>query len=109
LNKKLKALARKSALSYKAKDNGITIVENFTLDTPKTKQYLDILKNLKVDNKKSLVVLAESNKNIYLSSRNLGGTKVVIASELNTYDILNANNLVLDEGSLTIIENILTK
>jgi large subunit ribosomal protein L4 len=109
LNKKLKALARKSALSYKAKGNGITIVENFSLDTPKTKQYLEILKNLKVDNKKSLVVLAESNKNIYLSSRNLGGTKVVTASELNTYDILNANNLVLDEGSLTIIENILTK
>ncbi|MBX7182651.1 MAG: 50S ribosomal protein L4 [Bacteroidia bacterium] len=109
LNKKLKALARKSALSYKAKGNGITIVENFSFDAPKTKQYLEILKNLKVENKKSLVVLAESNKNIYLSSRNLGGTKVVTASELNTYDILNANNLVLDEGSLTIIENILTK
>ncbi len=109
LNKKLKVLARKSALSYKAKDNGITVVEKFDFAAPKTKLYLDFLKNFNILDKKSLVVLAESNKNLYLSSRNLGGTKVINVSELSTYDILNATNLVLEEGSLTIIESILSK
>ncbi len=107
LNNKVKRLARVSALSYKAKNNGITVLEDFSFDTPKTKKYLELLKNLNLSDKKTLVVLGESNKNVYLSSRNLERTKVVIASELNTYDILNATNLVLSESSLKQIESIL--
>lgn len=108
LNKKVKQLARMSALSYKAKDNNITIVEDFNFDTPKTKNYAAIISALKLDNKKTLVVLGEYNKNVYLSSRNLEGSKVVSASELNTYDILRAHNLVLVESSVKQIENILS-
>jgi large subunit ribosomal protein L4 len=100
LNKKLKVLARASALSYKAKDNKITVVENFNFDAPKTKKYLDLMKNLNVLEKKTLLVLSELNKNVYLSARNLGNTKVVSASNINTYDVLNAHNLILSEGSL---------
>ncbi|MGE0637211.1 MAG: 50S ribosomal protein L4 [Bacteroidia bacterium] len=109
VNQKVKQLARISALSHKAKDNSIAIVEDFNLDTPKTKAYAEILSNLKITGKKTLLVLAENNKNIYLSSRNLGGAKVVNASDLNTYDILNANNLLLVESSLKQIETILSK
>ncbi len=108
LNKKVKTLARRSALTYKAKDNSITVLEDFNFDTPKTKSYLEMLKNLKLDGKKTLLVLPESNKNVYLSSRNLSDAKVVRASELNTYDVLNATTLLLVESSLKEIETILS-
>jgi large subunit ribosomal protein L4 len=100
LNKKVKQLARKSALTYKARNNEILVLEDFNLETPKTKDYVTVLSNLKIDGKKSLVVLNESNKNIYLSSRNLSGTRVVTVSELTTYDILNSTSLVFFESSL---------
>jgi large subunit ribosomal protein L4 len=106
LNKKVKLLARMSALTYKAKDNGIIILEDFSFDTPKTKEFVAIQNNLKINDKKSLFVLSELNKNIYLSSRNLEGVKVVTISELTTYDILNASSLVLLEGSLEKIEGV---
>lgn len=106
LNKKLKVLARASALSYKAKENKITIVENFSFDAPKTAKYLELMKNLNVLDKKTLLVLSELNKNVYLSARNLGNTKVVSASNINTYDVLNAHNLILSEGSLAEIEKL---
>jgi len=97
LNKKVKRLARISALSQKAKDNNITILESFDLEAPKTKGYLDILKNINLFDKKTLLVLNETNKNIYLSARNLRGVKVVSVCDLNTYDILNAQNLIISE------------
>jgi large subunit ribosomal protein L4 len=106
LNKKVKLLARKSALTYKAKDNGIIILENFNFEAPKTKEFIAIQNNLKINDKKSLFVLSEVNKNIYLSSRNLQGVKVVTVSELTTYDILNASSLILLEGSLEKIEGV---
>lgn len=109
LNKNLKRLARKSALSIKANDKAIIIVEDFQFDTPKTKNFIDVLKGLGIENKKSLIVLGDSNKNVYLSSRNLKGTEVVSGSELSTYKILNANNLVFVEGSLEGIELNLSK
>jgi large subunit ribosomal protein L4 len=107
LNKKLKRLARISALTYKAKENNITVLEDFTFDAPKTKKYADLINNLTLSNKKTLLVLGESNKNVYLSSRNLSNSKVVTASDLNTYDILNANNIVFVESSIKEIENLL--
>ncbi|HPR31604.1 MAG TPA: 50S ribosomal protein L4 [Prolixibacteraceae bacterium] len=106
LNKKVKQLARKSALAYKAKENNIIVVEDFSLETPKTKQFVAIQQNLNLNDKKSLFVLSETNKNIYLSSRNLQGVKVVRASDLNTYDILNAASVVFLEGSLEQIEGV---
>jgi len=106
LNKKVKQLARKSALSYKAKDNGIIVLEAFNFDVPKTKELINIQNNLKINDKKSIIVLSEANKNIYLSSRNLKGIKVVIASELTTYDILNASSIIFVEGSLEKIEGV---
>ncbi|GAA4271310.1 50S ribosomal protein L4 [Aquimarina gracilis] len=109
LNKNLKRLARKSALSIKANDKAITVVEDFSFDTPKTKNFTAVLKSLGLENKKSLFVLAESNKNVYLSSRNLKGSEVITASELSTYKILNASNVVLLEGSLKGIETNLSK
>jgi large subunit ribosomal protein L4 len=109
LNKKVKALARISALTYKAKDNAITVLEDFNFEAPKTKNYADLLKNLNLDTKKTLLVLGDTNKNVYLSSRNLQGTKVVKASDLNTYDILHAENLILSESSVKVIETILNK
>ena len=109
LNKNLKRLARKSALSLKAQDKAIIIVEDFQFDTPKTKNFIDVLKGLGVEGKKSLIVLGDSNKNVYLSSRNLKGSEVVSSSELSTYKILNANNLVFVEGSLEGIELNLSK
>ncbi|HCI57854.1 MAG: 50S ribosomal protein L4 [Bacteroidetes bacterium] len=109
LNKKVKRLARISALSYKAKDNNITIVENVTMEAPKTSEVVNILKQLELANKKVLVVTGDTNKNLFLSSRNLQRSKVLSASEINTYDILNAQNLVLEEGALPVIEKILNK
>jgi large subunit ribosomal protein L4 len=104
LNKKVKQLARKSALTYKAQDNGILVVEDFSLEAPKTREYASIISNLKIDGKKSLLVLSEPNKNIVLSSRNLPNTKVVLYSELTTYDILNSTSLVFVESSLENIQ-----
>ncbi|MBK9284024.1 MAG: 50S ribosomal protein L4 [Sphingobacteriaceae bacterium] len=109
LNKKVKSLARISALSYKAKDNAITVLEDFNFEAPKTKNYIDLLKNLNLSDKKTLVVLGGVNKNVYLSSRNIQGTKVVNASDINTYDILNADTLVLAESSVKVLETILNK
>ncbi len=108
LNRKQKQLARISALSYKAKNESITVVEDLKFDAPKTKEYISLLANLKVDAKKSMLVLGESDKNVYLSARNLQGSRVVMASEVNTYDIMNANTLVLTESSVSKIENILS-
>ena len=109
LNKKLKVLARLSALSYKAKNNSIMVLEDFSFDAPKTKHMTDLISKLNVADKKTLFVIPQTNKNIYLSSRNLEGKKVVTASDLNTYDILNAGNLVIAEGSLPVMETILLR
>jgi large subunit ribosomal protein L4 len=109
LNKNVKRLARKSALSIKAGEKSIVVVEDFNLEAPKTKDFLQVLKSLGIDNKKSLVVLGDSNNNVYLSSRNLTQTEVVINSELSTYKILNASSIVLLEGSIAGIETNLTK
>ena len=109
LNKKVKALARKSALTYKAQENAILVVEDFTLEAPKTKEFVDIAKNLKVDGKKMLLVMPESKKNVYLSARNLQRAEVVLAENVNTYKILNADVLVITENSLKTIDGILTK
>lgn len=109
LNKKVKTLARISALTYKAKDNAITVLEDFNFEAPKTKNFVDLIKNLNLDNKKTLLVLGSNNANIYLSSRNLEGSKVINASDINTYDILNADNLILAESSVKVIETILNK
>tara|TARA_B100001175_G_scaffold175504_2_gene149079 strand:+ start:1303 stop:1935 length:633 start_codon:yes stop_codon:yes gene_type:complete len=109
VNKKVKRLARKSALSKKAKNKEIIILEDFKFDTPKTNIFLKVLKSLNVDTKKSLLVLGEQNKNVYLSSRNLKKSKVIINSELNTYAISNASNLILTEGAISELELILNK
>ena len=109
LNKNLKRLARKSALSLKANSNSIVVVEDFTFDAPKTKNFIEVIQALGLEGKKSLVVLGEANKNVYLSSRNLRGAEVVNASELSTYKILHANNIVFMEGSLEGIESNLSK
>ena len=104
VNKKVKRLARKSALSYMAKDKNIIVLEDFNFDTPKTKSYSDFLSNFDLLDNKTVLVLAESNKNIFLSSRNLKKVKVVLASELNTYDVMNANKLMVMESSIKEIE-----
>ncbi|BDU23631.1 MULTISPECIES: 50S ribosomal protein L4 [unclassified Flavobacterium] len=109
LNKGLKRLARKSAFSIKAKESNIVVLEDFNFEAPNTKNFINVLKALGLENKKSLFVLGESNKNVYLSSRNLKASSVVTSSELSTYAILNANNLVLLEGSLELIEENLSK
>ena len=109
LNKNVKRLARKSALSLKGQDEAIMVVEDFNFDSPKTKDFIQILKSLGLENKKSLFVLGDSNNNVYLSSRNLKGYEVVTNSELSTYKILNANQIVLLEGSLEGIEANLNK
>ncbi len=106
INKKLKQTARKSALSYKAKSKNIMVLEDFSFEAPKTKSYIDLISNLKIDDKKSLLVLSEQNKNIYLSSRNLKGTKVVTAGELTTYDLMNSSVLLLQVSSVEVIEQI---
>ena len=109
LNKKVKQLARKSALSQKAIDNALVVVEDFTFDAPSTKAFVDVLNNLKVSEKKQLFVLPSSNKCVYLSARNLKGTNVAIASDINTYGIMNAEVLVVTESSLEVINNTLAK
>jgi len=108
LNKKVKALARRSALSLKAKDQSVMVIETPSMDAPKTKDYNAMLAALGIENKKSLLVLDGMNKNIYLSSRNLKGSKVVTTSELNTYAIMNSNSVVLTEGSIEKIEQMLS-
>ena len=105
LNKKVKALARKSALSYKAKENAIVVVEDFNFEAPKTKDFVEMTKNLKVADKKLLLVLPEANKNVYLSARNIKRANVIIASSLNTYKVLEADTLVITENSLKSIDN----
>lgn len=106
LNKKLKQLARMSALSHKAKDNGILILEDFSFDKPKTKNFIELLNNLQLSGKKTLMVLSESDKAVYLSSRNLKQARVIRACDLNTYEILRAHNLVILESSVAEIEKI---
>jgi large subunit ribosomal protein L4 len=106
LNKKVKELARKSALSYKAKDESISILDGISIDAPKTKTFFKLLQDLSLSNKKSLVVLPEMDKNVVLSSRNIPNTMVVTASDLNTYDIVNADTLVLVEGTVQKLEEI---
>jgi large subunit ribosomal protein L4 len=109
LNKNLKRLARKSALSMKASDKSILVLEDFNFDAPKTKNFIDVLKALEVENKKSLIVLGGSNNNVYLSSRNFKGSEVITSSELSTYKIMNANKVILIESALEGIESNLSK
>ncbi len=108
LNKKLKAVARKSALGYKVIDKTIAVIEDFSFEAPKTKEYLSMLTALSLADKKTLLVLAENDNNIVLSGRNIQRTKVTTAEQLNTYDVLNADNLLLSEGAIEKIENILS-
>ncbi|MBR6962722.1 MAG: 50S ribosomal protein L4 [Prevotella sp.] len=109
LNKKVKVLARKSALAYKAQEDAIMVLEDFTFDTPKTKDFINITKNLKVEGKKVLLVLPNSNKNVYLSARNLQRAEVMEAASINTYKVLNADVLIITEDSLKTIDGVLTK
>ena len=109
LNKNLKRLARKSALSTQAKENNLVVVENFDFDTPKTKNFVTVLKALGLENKKSLFVLSGANNNVYLSSRNLTRTQVINGSDISTYGVLNAGKVVLTEGSLEVIESNFSK
>jgi large subunit ribosomal protein L4 len=109
LNKKVKVLARKSALSYKAQENAIIVVEDFNFEAPKTKDFVNVVKNLKIEGKKLLLLLPDTNKNVYLSARNLQRTEVMLASSLNAYKVLNADVLVMTEKSLETIDGILTK
>ncbi|CAM4374932.1 50S ribosomal protein L4 [Flavobacterium terrigena] len=109
LNKNLKRLARKSAFSLKAQESNIIVVEDFTFETPNTKKFINVLSSLGLENKKSLFILGDANKNVYLSSRNLKTTSVVNSTELSTYAILNAKSLVLLEGSIETIEANLSK
>jgi len=107
LNKKVVKLARKSALTYKAKGNDIMILDAFDMNAPKTKEFLQVLKNLKVQDNKTLVVVAENDRNVYLSSRNIQGHKVMIVDYINTYDILDSDKVIFVGNSVEIIENIL--
>ena len=109
LNKNLKRLARKSALSLKVKESSLIVLEDFTFETPNTKNFINVLKALGLDNKKSLFVLGDANKNVYLSSRNLKAARVVTSSEISTYAVLNASSLVVLEGALAGIEENLSK
>lgn len=106
LNRKLKVLARKSALTYKAKEKSILILEDLTIDTPKTKDFTSVLNKLKINDGKSLFVLAENNSNVYLSSRNISSSKVITVDKLNTYDILDAKNLVIAESAVDMIDKL---
>lgn len=109
LNKKVKGLARRSALSYKVQEGAIVVVEDFELQAPKTKEFLQIMSDLKVADKKVLVVMPEANKNVYLSARNIQSAKVAIATDINTYGVLNAGVMVVTESALGKIEAVLTK
>ncbi len=106
LNKKMKDLARRSALTYKAQQNQIVVVENFTLDAPKTKDFVKITENLKIDDKKVLFVLAGQDKNVYLSARNLPNASIVTASDINTYRILDNKLMVVTEDSVDVLNNL---
>lgn len=105
LNKKVKQLARKSALTYKVQDNQIKVVENFSFEAPKTKEFVNFAKNLEAEGKKILLVLGNQEKNVYLSARNVPNAKVISASDLNTYVVMNSNAIILTEGSLDVINN----
>lgn len=107
LNKKLKALARKSALTYKAQDKGLVVLEDLAFDAPKTKEFIKVLNGLSVADKKTLLVLPESNKNVVLSGRNVKNAKITTADSLNTYDVLNADSLLISESSIEKLENLL--
>lgn len=107
LNKKVKVLARKSALSYKAKENQIVVVEDFSFDSPKTKNFVNLMNQLQVTDKKVVLVLSDKNKNVYLSARNLPKVQVISASDINAYTILNCTSLILAEPSVAVIENLL--
>ena len=109
LNKKVKALARKSALSYKAQENAIVVIEDFAMEAPKTKSFVEIINNLKVDGKKSLFVLPGADKTVYLSARNIERVDIIQASALNTYKVLNADVMVITENSLKVVDEILAK
>ena len=107
LNKKVKSLARKSALSYKAQEGSILVVEDFNFETPRTKDFVSVINNLKISERKVLMVLSEPNNNVYLSARNINRVNVMLASTLNTYSVLDAGVLVLTEGSLQVIDTVL--
>lgn len=107
LNKKLKALARKSALTYKAQDKGLVVLEDIAFDAPKTKEFIKVLNGLSVADKKTLLVLPEANKNVVLSGRNVKNAKITTADSLNTYDVLNADSLLISESSIEKLENLL--
>ena len=109
LNKKLKQLARRSALSYKARDKHIIVLENFSFDEPKTRQFVELLQQFELNSKKALLVIPDNDTNIYLSSRNLKKARVVTADTINTYEVMNANMIILTEGSLEKIEDILAR
>jgi large subunit ribosomal protein L4 len=109
LNKKVKDLARKSALTYKAKDNMIAVVEDFNFEAPKTKQFISLIKALSLQDKKTLFVLPDANKNVVLSGRNIQNSKIVTADQINTYDVMNAEQVILVESSITKIDNLLNK
>lgn len=109
LNKKVKTLARKSALSSKLKNNAVTVIENFSYDSPKTKQFIQLLKNLNLSGQKFLLVTDEYNKNVFLSGKNIPKSKIINASDLNTYDVLNAGKVILMEKSIGKIEELLNK
>jgi large subunit ribosomal protein L4 len=109
LNKKVKDLARKSALSYKAKDNAIAVLEDFTFEAPKTKQYQSMLSALSLTDKKTLLVLPDKNKNVVLSGRNLKHAKITTADQINTYDVMNADSVIFVESSVSKVENLLNK
>jgi large subunit ribosomal protein L4 len=109
LNKKVKDVARKSALSYKAKDNAIAVLEDFNFDSPKTKQYITLLKALSLGDKKTLLVLPDNNKNVVLSGRNIENAKITTADQINTYDVMHADNVIFIESAISKIENLLNK
>jgi large subunit ribosomal protein L4 len=109
LNKKVKDLARKSALTYKAKDNSIAILEDFTFESPKTKEYIALLKALSLTGKKTLLVLGDANRNVVLSARNLQRTKITTAEQISTYDVMNADSLIFVESSISKVETLLNK
>ncbi len=109
LNKKLKQLARKSALAYKAKDNNVLVLEDLSFDSPKTKNYLNLLSSLSLSDKKTLLLLPEIDKNVVLSSRNIPKARVMLVNDLNTYELLHADNLVLCEGAVSKLETLFSK
>lgn len=109
LNKKVKDLARKSALSYKAKDNSIAVLEDFSFDAPKTKQYVNLLNALSLGDKKTLLILPEVNKNVVLSGRNIANAKITTTDQMNTYDLMNADNVIFVESAIAKVETLLNK